>query len=133
MEHHFEAAVFLFQLLVIYQLKHYFADYPLQIPYMLGKFKKTDWQWPLASHAGVHAALTFIICVFYVSPLLAFAFALFDGLVHFVVDRVKASPDLFGKYTPNQKIYWNVMGADQLAHHLTHYIIIFGVFYYTFS
>jgi len=81
----------LFLLLVIYQLKHFLCDYPLQTQYMLGKFKGGDaWKLPLTAHAGVHAAGTLLIglCaapVFGVAILLA----LLDFAAHFTIDRIK--------------------------------------------
>ena len=44
-------------LAVIYQVKHFLADYPLQTPYMLQKFKEQDWETPLAAHAGALPAI----------------------------------------------------------------------------
>lgn len=94
--------------LVIFQIKHYFCDYPWQTPYMLQKFKGGfEWIMPLASHAAVHAYCTMIICAFFLlAPIekgltpgwYVFALAGFDFIVHFIVDRIKASPKLAGRY-----------------------------------
>jgi hypothetical protein len=91
-------------LLVIFQIKHFVADYPLQTPWMLGKFKESGWALPLACHAAVHAWFTYFIVLFttfflgYYSPLLAFVLAAFDFAMHFTMDRVKASPKLLGRW-----------------------------------
>lgn len=86
-------------LLIIYQIKHFVADYPLQNIYMLGKFKERGWILPLASHCAVHALFTFIIVAFAShSYSLAFGMAFFDFSVHFTMDRIKASPHLLGQY-----------------------------------
>jgi len=121
----------IFLLLVIFQLKHFLADYPLQTPYMLGKMKATGWKLPLAAHAAVHALITFTIAfVFldlsYLPDVILFAslLAMLDFTIHFLVDRVKASPSLAGKFKPEQSYFWWALGADQMAHHLTHYFII---------
>lgn len=91
----------LFVLLIVYQLKHFLADYPLQGEYMLGKFKDADWVKPLAAHAFVHGTLTFFIAWVARGNIgLAVALAVFDFAVHFVVDRVKASPKLAGRWKP---------------------------------
>ena len=166
-------------LLVVYQIKHFLADYPLQTPYMLGKFKKyPDFIHPLATHASVHALFTMLIaiCCGHIGPV-ASALALFDFTVHFIVDRIKASPDLLGRFhaitkkdyemhlrdvqhledmiknesyrdqtgqsvehyegrlskcknefalTMKSNVrFWWALGADQMAHHLTHYVIIY--------
>lgn len=130
MENPFEAAIFIFQLLIIFQFKHYLADYVLQNRYMLGKFKIRDWELPLLAHVSVHGAMTFAICMFYVDSSMSMTLAMFDMAVHFTVDRIKASPFMFGRYKPTQWIYWLVLGADQAMHHITHYIIIFVLFFY---
>ena len=147
-------------LLAVYQLKHFVADYPLQTPYMLKKFLPgKDFIKPLAAHAGVHALFTLLIALA-VNPKLAIPLALLDFVVHFIVDRIKASPKMLGKYKSlsagefktlndeivsikklspgssyelwkinkqfkHNKYFWLALGADQMCHHLTHYIIIY--------
>ena len=116
----------IFLLLVLFQLKHFIADYPLQTQYMLGKTKATGWINPLAAHAAVHAWFTFLIILF-VSPdnYLLYLLALVDFVIHFTVDRIKASPKLGGRFNPTQPYFWWALGADQMAHHLTHYVFIY--------
>ena len=127
-----------FTLLVVFQIKHFVCDFPLQTPYMLGKFKERGWLMPLAAHSGVHAFATFLICGFW-NWSVALALALVDFAVHFTMDRVKASPNMLGKFkalaasefysaTPlgkrHNKYFWWSLGLDQSVHHLTHYAII---------
>ena len=113
---------------------------------MLGKFKEwPDFFKPLLAHSLVHGLATFLIALC-VNPKMAFWVALFDFKMHFVVDRVKASPkllgrfkalsaneyrdivasesDLLGRLKSNTYFWWS-LGADQMAHHLTHYVIIY--------
>lgn len=141
-------------LLLLYQLKHWLADYPLQTQYMLGKFKSgRDWIAPLALHASVHAGMTGWIASMF-APTIALELALVDFVVHFAVDRVKArspwkalsakeylhwqSMAVNGELTPRGECdrlkafrsnvyFWWALGADQLAHHLTHYYIIWRI------
>ena len=100
-----------FGLLVIFQLKHFICDYPLQNSYMLQKFRP-DWGffWPLCAHCGVHAAATFLIVLvtliyvpFNLNPSVV-TFALMcvaiDFIVHFFMDRIKAGPKYLGRYKP---------------------------------
>jgi len=93
----------LFFLLVIFQLKHFLADYPLQNEYMLGKFKKEGWILPLSCHALVHAAITVIICLFFTELYVSIWLGIFDFVIHFTMDRIKASPDMLGKYSAISK------------------------------
>lgn len=113
----------LFQLLIIYQLKHFLADFPLQGRYMLGKFKGgTEWILPLAAHASVHWLFTLVICLAIKPAMWPLAFL--DFGVHFCVDRLKASPNFGGRWKMDKPQFWWALGADQMAHHLTHYFII---------
>ena len=121
----------IFTLLVLFQLKHFVCDYPLQTQYMLGKMQATGWIQPLAAHAAVHAIGTFIITIIVFNPAyyldtvtLAVTLAIVDFIVHFMVDRIKASPKLGGRFNPTQPYFWWALGADQMAHHLTHYLFI---------
>lgn len=144
-----------FALLIIYQIKHFVADYLLQGQYMLGKFKPyPHYILPLLAHTLVHGVFTFMIAVWLVSPLAALALGLLDLGIHFLVDRVKASPELLGRFTAlsknemknilsyvptlgqeavqeqygpqlkSNRLFWHSLGLDQMAHHLTHYLII---------
>ena len=115
----------IFTLLVLFQLKHFVCDYPLQNQYMLGKMQAIGWVKPLAAHAAVHALATYIITMYFVGPFTAILFALADFIIHFTVDRIKASPKLGGRFNPTQPYFWWALGADQMAHHLTHYLFIY--------
>ena len=136
----------IFTLLVAYQLKHYFADYPLQGRYMLGKFKPwPECIMPLAAHAGVHALFTSVFVWLLNDRMgLIFGLSLFDFIVHFTMDFVKANPNLLGRFKPlygeafiravetndrsklkSNTLFWWSLGLDQMVHHFTHYVIIY--------
>lgn len=89
----------IFILLILFQIKHFVADYPLQNEYMLGKFKEKGWILPLFCHSGVHAIITFIISLFFVDFNVSICVGLFDFAIHFTMDRIKASPKMLGKYS----------------------------------
>ena len=138
-----------FILLIIYQVKHLVADYPLQNRYMLGKFKSSGWVLPLSTHCLVHAVFTLVITYVYIcsGPItedrvyLIWQLPLLDFTLHFIMDRVKASPSLLGRFKalskdqmlagPSKKalrsntLFWYSLGLDQMVHHLTHYLIIY--------
>lgn len=89
----------IFVLLVIYQLKHFIADYPLQGQYMLGKFKEGwDFLGPLTAHAGLHAVMTFCIAFYFTPVLVAIGLAVLDFVLHFLMDRLKAGPKYLGRF-----------------------------------
>jgi len=135
----------IFALLIIFQVKHFLADYPLQTKYMLGKFGKwPDYLGPLLAHVAVHGVFTFWIVFFFTDGAypLALMLAGFDVGCHFIMDRIKASPNLLGRFTPLTKetylgstpeqkrsntYFWWSLGLDQSVHHLTHYFIIYYI------
>lgn len=124
----------IFTLLVLFQIKHFICDFPLQNQYMLGKMQATGWVLPLTAHALVHALGTFTITYLVFTPaywmdgiVLASLLAILDFIIHFTVDRIKASPNLGGRFNPTQPYFWWALGADQMAHHLTHYAFIFVI------
>jgi hypothetical protein len=137
---------------------------------MLKKFLPgTGFILPLLAHTAVHGLGTFLIAMS-VAPSLAIWLALLDMATHFVVDRIKASPNMLGRFKAlsgseyqfyakqksvfeevkknfeigskeslNYKsgvssidkafrhnvFFWWSLGADQMAHHLTHYLLIY--------
>ena len=118
-------AITIISLFIIFQLKHFIADYPLQSEYMLGKFKENGWIAPLAAHCGIHALFTMMIVgVFLDSFKFALMASAFDFSVHFLMDRIKASPKILGRYKMEDKKFWWALGLDQMVHHITHYAII---------
>jgi len=132
----------IFLLLIIYQLKHFLADFPLQGKYMLGKFKPGwDFLGPLLAHVTVHGLFTYTICLIF-RPELALQLATIDMIVHFFMDRIKASPKYLGRFKPltakeypestllqkkSNVLFWWALGLDQMVHHLTHYYIIWRI------
>lgn len=113
-----------FLLLIAFQLKHFICDYPLQTQYMLGKMKSTGWFKPLAAHSAVHSIGTIFI-VSWINPILAIVLGVVDFILHFIVDRIKASPTMGGRWKPEQPQFWWALGADQMTHHIINYIFIF--------
>ncbi|MEK7118723.1 MAG: DUF3307 domain-containing protein [Patescibacteria group bacterium] len=119
----------IFALLIIYQLKHFLADFPLQGKYMLRK-SEDGWSFflPLFAHCGVHAGFTFgIVLGFTRSLAFSLALAAFDFIVHFVMDRVKAGKKYLGRFAPPGPYFWWSLGFDQMVHHLTHFAIIYAI------
>ena len=121
------AIVQIFLLLVIFQLKLFLADYPLQFGYMLGKFKPDrSFFWPLVAHCSVHAAFTLAIVLCFNPGV--WWLALVDGVIHFFMDRLKAGPKYLGRFKDlYSKQFWWSLGFDQMVHHLTHYYIIYKI------
>jgi hypothetical protein len=94
-------------LLVVFQLKHFLADFPFQNGYMLRKFSSESSVWvpALAAHAGVHGFMTFGISLIFLAQtrsdlfiIPAFMLGLTDLIIHFWMDRFKASPNYLGRF-----------------------------------
>jgi len=117
----------LFILLAVFQLKHFVADFPLQTPYMLNKYRPGwDFIVPLVVHCLVHAIMTLAIAIYYDPQLWWLAVA--DFAIHFVVDRLKSGPKYFGRYNDIRKpSYWIALGGDQALHHLTSVYIVWVI------
>jgi hypothetical protein len=114
-----DGILFIFILLVVYQFKHFLADYPLQNEYMLGKFSTgISWVLPLATHSLVHASFTFLIALVATTgnPILWWV-VLVDFVLHFTMDRLKASPNLLGRFKMHEAKFWWALGFDQMFHH----------------
>ncbi len=116
-----------FFLLVIYQIKHFVADFPLQREYMLRKTRpEWDFLLPLSMHCLVHASLTLLICLIFNASL--WWLAIFDFVIHFLMDRLKSGPRYLGRFNNLKRSgFWNVLGLDQMVHHLTHIYIIYMI------
>ena len=120
----------IFILLIVFQLKHFIADYPLQFPYMYeNKGKPTGWLRPLSDHAIVHAQFTIMILVtvsLFAKPMdimLIISLGLFDYASHFAIDRWKATRGV----GPDTHAFWIHLGIDQMQHHLIGILIIYWV------
>lgn len=116
-----------FILLVVFQIKHFIADFPLQFPYMLRKLSP-GWEFvfPLSLHCSVHALITLLICLL-VAPALWWL-ALADFVIHFIMDRIKSGPKYLGRFNDVHRApFWIALGFDQMVHHLTHYWIIWVI------
>ena len=123
----------LFNLLVIYQLKHFICDYMMQDTYMLGKFNRVGWFKPLAAHSLVHAIGTFMICIVCTEAIwFSLILAGIDCVIHGVIDKLKveASRPYDSK---TDKEFWYLLGADQFFHHITHYLIIASIMSYLYD
>ncbi len=118
--------LFLF-LLILYQVKHFLADYVFQNVWMLQKARPGwDFVLPLSIHSGIHGFLTLLVAL-YVNPALWWL-AILDTVTHFVMDRIKAGPRYLGRFSDmRSKSYWVSFGFDQMVHHLTHIYICWAL------
>lgn len=116
-------------LLVLFQVKHFLCDYPLQRQWMLAKGDPhwRCWVPPLAAHSGVHALGTAAVALVAAPLELALALAAADFAAHFLVDRIKAAPKWGGRWAPSKPQFWWALGADQMAHHLINVAFVYAL------
>lgn len=109
-----------FMLMIVFQVKHFAADYIFQYNYMLKKVSPGwDFLVPLLLHCFVHSLLTLIICLIFTPHL--WWLSLVDFVIHFFLDRLRSGPRYLGRFKdPHKSIFWWILGADQMMHHLTH-------------
>jgi hypothetical protein len=108
---------------VFFTAKHLLADYMLQTAAMVaGKDGRHGWLMPLSIHAGIHAGGTMLLVVA-VKPILWWLAPL-DFVVHAAIDRLKSVLSGCGAWRPEESRFWWLHGADQAAHHLTHFLYV---------
>lgn len=116
-------------LLILLEIKHIMGDYVLQSEW-IGMSKRLEHGWipALTLHAGYHAIGTCIaVLITTRNWYWALLGALFDFTTHFIIDRVKSSPHMFGPYyygTPG----WILFIIDQFLHHLVIWLIVYWIF-----
>ena len=85
---------------------------------MLGKERTHKWFEPLMAHAGLHAAMTMCIALWF-NPLFLWLSAI-DLIIHATVDRGKAVAARALSTHQGERMWWQIFGVDQMLHHLTH-------------
>lgn len=133
-----------FVLLIVFQVKHFIIDYVVQFSRhdSMKKFEADGWVFPLFKHANDHGmASAFIVSTVLYSVgtpwlpliLLSLGAYAFDLVVHFTMDRIKASPHMLGKHEFPSREYFFSLAVDQSVHHVTHYVIIMVLVAYLFT
>lgn len=110
----------IFILLVLFGVKHFLADFVLQLDYMVAE-KGTYFKTGGIHHALVHGLLTWWTVVWFTNPMIAFLLSALDAVIHYHVDWCKVQ--LSSKHNNQDPMYWVWFGADQLAHYLTYLAI----------
>src|SRR5262245_50753485 len=78
-------------LISLLMIKHFLADFPLQIqPMATGKGQDSDWLGWLSAHCAIHAVLSVWVFMIFIPIDRACSFATADYIAHFFIDRMKA-------------------------------------------
>jgi hypothetical protein len=105
--------------LLLLQLKHWYIDFVAQTPEMVaGKGIYGNPKGVL--HSAQHSLATFVILLFFVSPLFAVLLAAFDFVTHYHIDWVKMN---YGCRDIQNPKFWNHLGLDQMAHQIVYLLI----------
>ena len=98
-------------------IKHYFADFVFQTDEMV-KSKGIYGDPAGVMHSVIHAFATLLICAFLGADFaLGMMVVLADLILHYHIDWAKMN---FGNRDITNKLFWNHLGLDQLAHALTY-------------
>jgi Protein of unknown function (DUF3307) len=120
----------IFILFVLFQIKHFFADFPLQDSFQY--LNKGTWGHPGGYlHSAIHSALSLLILtlVFWTNFRIHANTIMFvvmaEFLIHYFTDLGKVNLNNYFKWKPdNSEKYWWLLGFDQLIHQLTYIWII---------
>jgi hypothetical protein len=108
-------------LLMLLQIKHFYADFVLQT--YMQTVKKGVWLDPVGiSHTTDHIWCTLVVLLLFslfvpISGAVIIIIALIEGAIHYLVDYNKVK---YGSKDNTKPIFWTQFGLDQLAHQATY-------------
>lgn len=110
----------IFLALLLFQIKHLLFDFALQTTWQV-RHKGDYLHAAGVTHAGLHAIGSIpALYVLTKIPGLIAAFAVFEFVLHYHIDWLKAQIDRRFHPSHTSSFYWTIFGADQLAHQLTY-------------
>ncbi len=99
-------------------LAHWIGDYVFQTSKMaMSKSYHLTW---LLLHVGVYTAVLFVFSLFLFPVKVAIGFFLVNGILHGITDFFTSK--LSSKYQKNPRIFFPILGFDQLIHMVTLYL-----------
>lgn len=112
-------------LLFGFATKHFFIDFPLQVPFHY-KNKGTYGHMGGIAHAGLHAMGTFVVfALAEVSFGMMLLLSLIDGILHYHIDWAKMNINRIKGWTATtHEEFWWLVGLDQYLHALTYIMLI---------
>jgi hypothetical protein len=111
-------------LLLLLQIKHWYADFVIQT--YMQTVKKGVWLNPIGiSHSVDHiwGTLTVLLILNFFVPIsvwIILIIALAEGIIHYFIDFVKVK---YGCKDNTKPLFWNQFGMDQLAHQACYIVI----------
>lgn len=114
----------LFSILTLLFIKHYVADFLYQPKWMWSNKHKL-YHYGSICHSGFHVVLTALILLVY--SMFSIKLIVLEYLIHSITDALKMKIGIKYVITPNEPIFWNLLGIDQLIHSLTYVFILASV------
>lgn len=112
-------------LLGLFIIKHFLADYPLQVAKHY-TVKGTYGRWGGIEHALIHGVLTAAVLYAFAPIMVVLKMAAIDTVVHYHVDWAKMKLNKHLGYGPTtHEQFWWLLGLDQMLHYLTYLAIIY--------
>lgn len=107
-------------LFVLFLIKHFIVDFPLQTPYQFLN-KGTYGHFGGLLHSGLHGVGTIIIgLLLSMSIIDCVLLGFLDSVTHYHIDWAKVNITNYFKLSFNDPHYWNLLGLDQLLHCLVY-------------
>jgi hypothetical protein len=112
-------------LLVLLQIKHWYADFKIQT--YMQTVKKGVWLDPIGmSHTWDHMKATAVILGLFafvhpIGIIPALIVIVLEGAYHYLIDYTKVK---YGCKDNTKPLFWNQFGLDQLAHQLSYLLIV---------
>ncbi|MGR3364522.1 MAG: DUF3307 domain-containing protein [Maritimibacter harenae] len=110
---------FILFVILLLQVKHFFADYALQTVWMIRNKGNYGHPGGLA-HAGLHGVFTFVVLIVTgFDPVLSALVSVGEIVIHYHIDYAKDRITRMRKPDPNRREYWVFHGLDQFCHQAT--------------
>jgi hypothetical protein len=91
--------------IALFALKHFLASYPLQCSYTVKGLGSSGWFKPMLARCSIQSACTALLALGYwmktgagINVTLLVAVMGLDFVSHFLIDRMKVSPEFLGRY-----------------------------------
>lgn len=111
-------------LLVLFQVKHMFADFFLQTPIMLGG-RSVYVHVGRALHCLIHVLGSALVLVLLGIPVGVFATLIVaEWIVHYHIDYGKGVWSEWAGHSPQDASYWRAFGVDQALHQVTYVVMV---------
>lgn len=121
----------MFEALFLLFIKHFVCDFPLQTSPWMYRNKGIYLHMGGIAHALVHGIGTWLVLVWFIGQQ-ALLYALIDFLLHYHIDWAKLNINKhFDLRADNSNWFWILLGFDQLAHHITYFLIVYYAFSYS--